>query len=162
MGNRVWTGGASVALALVVLPVSSFAKPQSTDSQSFPTDPYASSTGEVFSNPYDTETSGGFSADPFGSNTDQSTNSSGAKDQNEGLRDVGTTAKTGVGEVGQRQTAVDTAPGQSQLDRVDNRVQNRVQNRIRNRIDRTYDPTANATSPFKDANQRSQNSGQGR
>lgn len=62
----------------------------------------------------------------------------------------GSTARSSVGQVGQRQTRDTTAQqaGIKPAARVANRVQNRVQNRIRNRIDRYYEPRANATDPF--------------
>ena len=62
----------------------------------------------------------------------------------------GRTARSSVGQVGQRQTR-DTAAQQAGIKpmaRIASRIQNRVQNRIRNRIDRYYDPRANATDPF--------------
>lgn len=62
----------------------------------------------------------------------------------------GRTARSSVGQVGQRQTR-DTAAQQAGIKpmaRIANRIQNRVQNHIRNRIDRYYDPRANATDPF--------------
>lgn len=62
----------------------------------------------------------------------------------------GRTARSSVGQVGQRQTR-DTAADQAGIKpmaRIANRVQNRVQNRVRNRIDRYYSPQANATYPF--------------
>ena len=66
----------------------------------------------------------------------------------------GRTAGAASGRVGQRQTRESEAQitGSSPLVRVSNRVSNRVQSRLRNRIDRYYDPTANATSPFRIAN----------
>lgn len=68
------------------------------------------------------------------------------------------TAEAASGRVGQRQTRENEAQlaGTSPLVRVSNRVSNRVQSRLRNRIDRYYDPTANATSPFKVANEQLQ------
>jgi hypothetical protein len=68
--------------------------------------------------------------------------------QGEGLRNAAHTADTGAGEVGQRQMQDSV---REPLGRLDSRIQNRIQNRIRNRVDRNYDPTANATSPFKEA-----------
>ena len=65
----------------------------------------------------------------------------------------GRTADAGTGLVGQRQTRDEAASNIKPLNRINNRVANRVQNRIRNRIDRYYDPQANATSPFKIADQ---------
>lgn len=62
----------------------------------------------------------------------------------------GRTARSSVGQVGQRQTR-DTAADQAGIKpmaRIASRVQNRVQSRIRNRIDRYYSPQANATDPF--------------
>jgi hypothetical protein len=83
-----------------------------------------------------------------------------AATQNEGLQRNARTADTGIGEVGQRQTARDGAGVQEPLGRITSRIENRVENRIRNRIDRNYDPTANATSPFDIANRRTR-AGQG-
>jgi hypothetical protein len=62
----------------------------------------------------------------------------------------GRTARSTVGQVGQRQTRETAAQqaGIKPMARVASRIQNRVQNRIRNRIDRYYDPRANATDPF--------------
>ena len=72
-----------------------------------------------------------------------------AETQNEGLQRTARTADTGIGEVGQRQTAQDGAGIHEPLGRLTSRINNRIENRIRNRIDRNYDPTANATSPFE-------------
>lgn len=62
----------------------------------------------------------------------------------------GRTARSSIGQVGQRQTR-DTAADQAGIKpmaRIASRVQNRVQNRIQNRIDRHYSPQASATDPF--------------
>lgn len=70
---------------------------------------------------------------------------------------VADTVDTGAGRVGQRQSRDElarAANGQP-LARIDSRIGNRVQSRLRNRLDRNYDPIANATSPFKEAEQRS-------
>jgi len=72
-----------------------------------------------------------------------------ADTQNEALQRTARTADTGIGEVGQRQTALDSPTMQEPLKRINSRINNRIENRIRNRIDRNYDPTANATSPFE-------------
>lgn len=77
-----------------------------------------------------------------------------ADTQNEGLQQTARTADTGIGEVGQRQTAQDGPALQEPLGRINARINNRIENRIRNRIDRNYDPTANATSPFEIADRR--------
>lgn len=67
----------------------------------------------------------------------------------------GAAPETAAGRVGQRQTrglaaeAIRVEP----LARIGNRIQNRVQSRIRNRIDQNYDPLANASAPFKLANE---------
>lgn len=70
--------------------------------------------------------------------------------QSEGLENMGRTADTGIGEVGERTSAIVNV---DPMGRLESRIQNRVQNRIRNRIDRNYDPMANATSPFERADQ---------
>lgn len=70
---------------------------------------------------------------------------------------VADTVDTGAGRVGQRQSRDELARvtnGQP-LARIDSRIGNRVQSRVRNRLDRNYHPTANATSPFEVAEQRS-------
>ncbi len=77
-----------------------------------------------------------------------------ADTQNEALQRTARTADTGIGEVGQRQTAQDSPAMQEPLGRINLRINNRIENRIRNRIDRDYDPTANATSPFEIAERR--------
>jgi hypothetical protein len=73
-----------------------------------------------------------------------------AATQGEGLGDVGRTADTGIGEVGERTWGI---INREPLGRLETRIYNRVQNRIRNRIDRSYDPMANANSPFERADQ---------
>ena len=75
--------------------------------------------------------------------------SSSPTTQGQGLREVGRTAETAVGEVGQRKTTSAAAPNVEPMRRVNNRIENRVRNRIANRIDRSYDPRANATEPFR-------------
>lgn len=62
----------------------------------------------------------------------------------------GRTARSSVGQVGQRQTreAASQQTGVKPMARIANRIQNRVQNRIRNRIDSNYNPQANAIDPF--------------
>ena len=77
---------------------------------------------------------------------------------------AGRTARSSVGQVGQRQTR-DTAAAEAGIKpmaRIQNRIQNRVQNRIRNRIDRNYDPQANATDPFVVAEDQARTSGRPR
>lgn len=86
--------------------------------------------------------------------TEDAADTDPAETQNEGLQRTARTADTGIGEVGQRQTAQDGPGVQEPLGRITSRINNRVENRIRNRIDRNYDPTANATSPFEIANRR--------
>lgn len=76
----------------------------------------------------------------------------------------GRTARSSVGQVGQRQTR-DTAEQQTGIKpmaRITSRVQNRVQNRVRNRIDPYYDPQANATDPFVVAGDQVRTSGRPR
>lgn len=70
--------------------------------------------------------------------------------------DVGHTSSVNGNRVGQRQTREQVAPiaGITPMTRINSRVANRVQSRFRNRIDRYYDPSANATSPFKVAEER--------
>ena len=53
--------------------------------------------------------------------------------QNDGLRETGRTAETGIGEVGQRQSSKDVGAHVEPMGRIDGRVQNRVQNRLRQR-----------------------------
>lgn len=66
--------------------------------------------------------------------------------QSDGLADVGRTADTGIGGVGERTNILASPTG-----RVNSRIRNRVQNRIRNRIDRNYDLIDDAVSPFEQA-----------
>lgn len=70
---------------------------------------------------------------------------------------AGRTARSSVGQVGQRQTGETDAEsvGLNPMGRLSTRVQNRVQNRIHNRIDRNYDPQQNAAAPFAVAEDRS-------
>lgn len=77
---------------------------------------------------------------------------------------TGSTARSSVGQAGQRQTR-DTAAEQAGIKpmaRIASRIQNRVQNRIRNRIDRNYDPQANANDPFITAEEQARTSGRSR
>lgn len=77
---------------------------------------------------------------------------------------VAGTVDTGAGRVGQRQSRDElarTTNGQP-LARIESRIDNRIQSRLRNRLDQNYDPTANATSPFKVAEERSIRVGQRR
>lgn len=72
-------------------------------------------------------------------------------------QEPGKVAESAVGEVGQRQTREEAAPGVEPMSRINSRIPNRVQNRIRNRIDRYYDPKANTTSPFEVAADQAEN-----
>lgn len=76
----------------------------------------------------------------------------------------GRTARSPVGQVGQRQSS-DVAAQQAGIKpmaRIANRIQNRVQNRIRNRIDDSYNPQANTTDPFAVAEDSARTSGRPR
>lgn len=75
---------------------------------------------------------------------------------------VARTARSSVGQVGQRQTRQEVAPAVDQMGRINNRVPSRVQSRIRNRIDRFYDPRANAESPFAIASDQARTTGKPR
>lgn len=77
---------------------------------------------------------------------------------------AGRTARSSVGQVGQRQTRDTTAQetGIKPMARIASRIQNRVQNRIRNRIDRNYDPQAGATDPFAVAEDQARTTGRPR
>lgn len=66
---------------------------------------------------------------------------------------VGGTANSAVGQIGQRQSA-DQAKSQTPTGRIASRVQSRVQSRLRNRIDRDYDPQGLWASPFAVAQER--------
>lgn len=70
---------------------------------------------------------------------------------------AGSTGRSAIGQVGQRQTRDQTVAGIEPLARINNRIQNRVQSRQRNRIDRFYDPRANAISPFEVAGDQARN-----
>lgn len=77
---------------------------------------------------------------------------------------AGRTARSSVGQAGQRQTreAAAEQAGIKPMARIASRIQNRVQNRIRNRIDRNYDPQAGATDPFVVAEDQARTSGRPR
>lgn len=75
---------------------------------------------------------------------------------------AGQTARSSVGQVGQRQTREQAAPSIEPMGRIASRVQNRIQSRIHNRIDRYYDPRANATSPFATAGEQARTAGRAR
>ena len=141
--NHYWL---IVAPTLLLTPNSAVGQTAS-NAMVFPIDPYAQNS----STSQNSDLNSGFSVDPFAGPANQDSNSAGATDQNNGLRDSATTANTGAGEVGQRQTAADSTIEPNTLYRVNTRIQNRVENRLRNRIDRNYDPTANSISPFVDA-----------
>ncbi len=72
---------------------------------------------------------------------------------------VSQTAESSAGQVGQRQTREKVAPNINPAGRTNSRIANRVESRIRNRIDRYYDPQANATSPFKVAEEQTRKAG---
>ncbi|MBB3880146.1 hypothetical protein [Sphingomonas pseudosanguinis] len=76
----------------------------------------------------------------------------------------GETARSTVGQTGQRQTReiISQDAGIEPMARINNRIQNRVQSRIRNRIDPYYDPQANSTSPFRVAGDQVRLSGRAR
>ncbi|MCP3732913.1 hypothetical protein M9978_21075 [Sphingomonas sp. MG17] len=77
---------------------------------------------------------------------------------------AGRTARSSVGQAGQRQTrdTVAEQAGIKPMARIVSRIQNRVQNRIRNRIDRNFSPKANATDPFVVAEDQVRKSGRPR
>jgi len=62
-----------------------------------------------------------------------------AQDLNERRPDVGETAETGAGLVGQRQEADQNLVNVDPRGRLENRIENRVRNRIDNRIDHRPD-----------------------
>lgn len=68
---------------------------------------------------------------------------------------AGRVADSVVGEIGQRQSRVQSAINTKPMERINNRVRNRVDLRIRNRIDRFYNPQGDAASSFDLANDRS-------
>lgn len=161
MAKRMPNRWQQAALSLVLISTPALGQTTSND-QAFPIDPYASQNQASSSDLNRSTTDTGFAFHPFAGPSNQNSSQGGTQNQNQGLRESGTTASTGVGEVGQRQNAADISPGRSPLDRIDNRIQNRVENRLRNRIDRNYDPTANAVSPFADAQRRNQDNNQPR
>lgn len=77
---------------------------------------------------------------------------------------VGRTARSSVGQVGQRQTRdmVAQQMGVKPMARIASRIQNRVQSRIRNRIDRNYDSQVNATDAFAVAEDQTRSGGRPR
>lgn len=77
--------------------------------------------------------------------------SDGGSGQGDGGQEMGRTAETGAGEVGQRQTVWD-APNVQPMTRINNRVQLRVESRVNSRIDRNHDADMGTTSAFDVAN----------
>lgn len=69
---------------------------------------------------------------------------------------IGQTARSTVGQVGQRQKRDEAASTANPMQRLATRIQNRVQNRVRNRIDRYYDARPDATSSFRVAENEAQ------
>ena len=65
---------------------------------------------------------------------------------------VATTADTGTGTIGERQTEVAGRPNPA--GRIQGRIENRVENRIRNRIDRNFDQGGNPAAPIDNAARR--------
>ncbi|MBT2133564.1 hypothetical protein KK137_04370 [Croceibacterium sp. LX-88] len=80
-----------------------------------------------------------------------------AGNQTEGLQDIGRTAETGTGEVGQRLKREDLALNTAPLARIENRIQNRVENRLESRVESKGFSVADTTSSFKAATARSRN-----
>ncbi len=80
------------------------------------------------------------------------------------INSSGRTARSSVGQVGERQTrdAAAQQAGIKPMARIESRVQNRVQNRVRTRIDPYYDPRANATDPFVVAGEQARKTGRPR
>ena len=74
--------------------------------------------------------------------------------QNDGLREIGRTAETAAGQVGQRQLASDAAFGMAPIDRLDSRIKNRIENRIKGRIDPYYDQKENVTRAYEVASEK--------
>lgn len=64
----------------------------------------------------------------------------------------GRTARSAVGEVGQRQTVYQTQ-GITPMARLSNRIENRIQLRIRNRIDRDYQADPSSVAAIATAEQ---------
>lgn len=64
----------------------------------------------------------------------------------------GATARSSIGQVGQRQQREQELGGVRPGLRIQNRIQNRVQSRLSLRIDRNYDPGATQRAPFAVAN----------
>ncbi|MCI4655874.1 hypothetical protein [Sphingomonas aquatilis] len=64
----------------------------------------------------------------------------------------GATARSSIGQVGQRQQREQELSGIGAGLRIQNRIQNRIQSRLSLRIDRNYDPGASQRAPFAVAN----------
>jgi hypothetical protein len=74
---------------------------------------------------------------------------------------LGRVADSAAGRAGQRRTRYQD-PAAAAVMRISSRIANRVQSRIGNRIDPNYSPTANATSPFETASERTRTPGRRR
>lgn len=73
----------------------------------------------------------------------------------------GQTARSAIGQVGQRQRRDDVTSIVNPMQRLATRIQNRVQTRARNRLDRYYDARPNVSSPFIVANESARGQRQG-
>ena len=63
-----------------------------------------------------------------------------------GLENLVSTAQTGSGEVGQRQTAGASSINRAPTKRLATRIENRINNRVRNRIDRDFNQAQSASA----------------
>jgi hypothetical protein len=75
---------------------------------------------------------------------------------------IGQTARSSVGQAGQRQTRDRPVAGIQTVTRVDARVQNRVQSRIRTRIDRVAGAQTDSTLSFRTASEQARIAGRRR
>jgi len=80
-----------------------------------------------------------------------------ANNQDEGLQEIGQTAETGTGEVGQRLKREDIALNTTPLARINNRVENRVENRLSSRVESHGYRNTDVTSSFRLATARTRN-----
>lgn len=90
---------------------------------------------------------------PLDTNSSSWSNTAPAETQSDGLEDLGRTADTGIGGVGERTSILANPMG-----RINSRISNRIENRIRNRVDRDYNPMDDVVSPFEQATDELQDS----
>lgn len=90
---------------------------------------------------------------PLDTNSSSWSDTAPPETQSDGLEDLGRTADTGIGGVGERTSILANPMG-----RINSRISNRIENRIRSRLDRDYNPMDDTVSPFEQATDELQDS----